>query len=92
MDKLETLISLCSGSVDVNINGHKDLDMSLLIYLGDDIGISALEDISKDMYSVMVERDTFVQVQVQEPNSDPIYTYHYDLNTAIDLMIEKIKK
>lgn len=86
-DKLKELISLCKGSVTVEINGHKDYYESATEYIGDFV-----KDIDYSVLQRIEERNEVVKV-VAYPDT-PISSfdvYHYDLDSALNQAIRLIK-
>ena len=94
MDKLKELFELCKASVTVNYNQHKDFYQSVESYL------NAQERYNDDpmipdaiIRKEMIERNQMVCIQAYPNTPIGFYlVYHWDLDTAIDEMLEAIKK
>ena len=88
MDKFKELLSLCKCSVEVAVNDHKDYYESVSEHLTED----DKEGLSEEVLNEMIRRDTVIRV-IAYPNT-PVgnyCVYHYDLDMAIDIIINAIK-
>lgn len=84
MDKLKYLIENCKNSVTVEVNGHRDIYMSVLEFLEDDSN-----EIDKGILNKMVETDMVVRIQFYPDTPVGFYiVYHYDVEKALDECIE----
>ena len=89
MEKFKELISLCKASVSITVNSHKDYYETVEQYIKEE----DKEDIEADVFAEMIRLDTVVCIQAYPHTPIGFYSiYHYDLETAIDLMFEAIKK
>ena len=98
---IKKLSALCKAGVHIEINGHKDMYQSVDSYLSDyanypagmrDKVIEKL-DISKSVYSKMVELDTVVKVQFYPHTPIGSYTvYGFDVDSVIDECIAVIEE
>jgi hypothetical protein len=91
MSNLKELISLCEASVHVTVNDHKSVYMSVAESIKEDEEIGGDLEIPKEVMDKMIELDTIIVVQAYPLTPIGHYVlYHYDIDTAIDLMIRVI--
>lgn len=84
MNKLKYLIGNCKNSVIVEVNGHRDVYMSVLEFLEDDD-----KEIDKGVLNKMVETDMVVRIQFYPDTAVGFYiVYHYDVEKALDECIQ----
>lgn len=82
MDKLKYLIENCKNSITVEVNGHRDIYMSVLEFLEDN-------EIDEEVLNKMVETDIVVRIQFYPDTAVGFYlVYHYDLEKALDECIQ----
>ena len=88
-EKIKWLFERCKGSVSISQNNHRDYYQSIPDYLEDQIQNG---EVDKDVLEEMVKRDTLICVHVYPDTPVGFYSvYHYDLETAIDLIIGYVK-
>ncbi len=88
-DKIKWLFERCKASVSISLNDHRDYHESIPQYLESQIEKG---EIDKEVLEEMVKRDTLVKVQAYPDTPVGFYSeYHYDLDTALDLVIGYIK-
>jgi len=88
MKKLKELVALCKCSVTVSINDHKDYYETVKEHISEE----EVEDIDKDVFDKMIEKDTIVHVQAYTRTPVGFYViYHYDIDKAINQMIKIAK-
>jgi hypothetical protein len=89
---LEKLISLCKGGVYLNINEHKDEYLSAEDWMNNDNASFANNHPDLAIYREMINKDTIICLQAYPNTPIGSYTvYHYDLASAISLMINIIR-
>jgi len=93
MDKLKELQRLCTNSITIMINDHKDVYDSAEKHMDQafmmDKGLR--EEIGEDVLSKIIATDTVIMVQAYPQSSVGFYhTYHYDLDMALDIIIKSI--
>ena len=90
MEKFKELISLCKCSVSIHVNDHKDAYYeSVKDYISDEDA----EDIEPEVYAKMVELNTCVEIYAYPTTPIGSYKiYHYDVDLAVEKMLEIIKK
>ena len=96
MDKLKELLSLCKNSVTVSVNQHRDYYESVedhlknLYSLGNE---DYKEEIDEDVLNEMIRTNTIVSVQAYPRTAIGFYrVHHYDLQTAIELVLKEVKE
>lgn len=88
MDNLKELMNLCKHSVSVEINNHRNYYESVEESLA---GCSNYPQ--PEVLAEMIKTDTIIQVQAYPDNAIGFYCiYHYDLGTAINMVIKAIKE
>lgn len=88
MDKIKELKSLCSCSVSIIINQHKDYYDSVEQYFKDNED----DDIEPEVMQKMIETDTVIWVQAYPNTPNGFYSvYHYNLDTALDLVLNAVR-
>lgn len=93
MSKIKELMSLCKASVTITINYHKDFYQSVGDYLGDGKNPFDTCRFNGAKMSKMEELDTIVYIQAYPSTPVGYYElYHYDIDLAIEEMIDIIKK
>lgn len=93
MEKLLDLISLCKCSVSIVINNHKDFYQTVDNYISEIPSADIVKNIGVDVYDEIIKRDNIVEITAY-PNT-PIgfyYLCHYDLETAINIMLDNLKQ
>lgn len=89
-EKIKWLLERCKASVSISVNDHRDYHESIQQHLDNQIENG---EIDKEVLDEMVRRDTLVKVQAYPDTPVGFYSeYHYDLDTALDLVIGYIKK
>lgn len=96
MNKLNELISLCKGSVTIEINNHKDIYLSVVDYLIDNshqFETELTKYVGEKILNKMIELNTIVEIQIYPNNSVSFYKiFHYDLDLALDEALKCIKE
>jgi hypothetical protein len=92
--KLQHLHSLCAASCTIEYNPHKDCYQSVEDYFQElsyrEFNIP--DEIGKDKYKIMIEKDTIICITAYPDTPVGFYTtYHYDLDLALDSIIESIQ-
>ena len=88
-DKIKNLSALCKCSITININEHNGNNFEDIILKYNNIDSDILESIPKEIFSKMIEMDSFVEIIFDSDQFPEIY--HYDLDLAIDQAIGLIK-
>lgn len=92
MEKLKELFELCEASVTISHNEHKNLYETVDYFLHDRERISDTE-LDADIRKIMIEKDQTVIVQAYPKTPIGFYVvYHWDLESAIDEMLDAVKK
>ncbi len=87
--KIKWLFDRCKASVSISVNDHRDYYESIPQHLDHQIENG---EINKDVLEEMVKRDTLICVHAYPDTPVGFYSvYHYDLETALDLIIGYIK-
>lgn len=87
MKRFKELMSLCEGSVMIEINAHKDYYDSVENHFR---GVS--QRVGQSILDVMIERDTIVHIQAYPHSPIASYSvYHYDLDVALDEILELVR-
>ena len=87
MEKLNLLISKCKNSVSITVNDHRDIFESIEDYFKRPYldCLNTVDDIEPEVYKVMLETDTIVDLQFYPNNSNGfIQIYHYSVELAIE--------
>jgi len=85
MDKLKLLCSKCTNSVQITVNLHRDCHESVSEYIDDLRYSQGSIIVNDDILSIMIERDTMVDVQFYPRNAVGSYSvFHYDIELAMD--------
>lgn len=88
-EKIKWLSERCKASFSIGFNEHRGCYESINQYLEDQIERG---EIDKEVLEEMVKRDTLVCVQAYPDTPVGFYSeFHYDLETALDLVIGYIK-
>lgn len=88
-EKIKWLFERCKASVSISLNNHRDYYQSIPEYLDDQIENGEVE---KEVLDKMISQDTLICVQAYPDTPVGFYSeYHYDLDTALDLVIGYIK-
>ena len=91
MDKVKELMSLCKCGVFISVNEHRDYYEKVEEFLVDRCVGNELE-IEQEVMDRMVETDTIVNVHAYPDTPIGFFEcYHYDLDCAVDEVIEAIK-
>lgn len=91
MEKLNELFNLCSASVTIIHDEHKDYYQSVEVFLSD---LESLMPISldADVRKVMVEKNHMITLHAYPDTPIGFYTiYHWDLLAAVDEMLAIVK-
>ena len=84
MKKFKEILSLCKCSVMITVNDHRDFYETVEENLKE-----KMDEIDEDVFKVMVETDTIVKIQAYPRSPTGFYSvYHYDVDKAVDLMLE----
>lgn len=98
MNKLSKLASLCKCSVSIGINDHKNYYENIEEYLlkseHDKIEDFLTENqVGRDIYDKMVELDSLVIISAYDKTPVGSFcVYHYNIDLAIDKMINILKQ
>jgi hypothetical protein len=88
-EKIKWLLERCKASVSISVNNHKDNYESVIEALEDEIMEG---EIDQEILNEMIKRSTIVYVHAYPDTPVGFYsTYHYDLESALDIIIESIK-
>ena len=88
-EKIKWLFDRCKASVSISQNNHRDYYQSIPDYLEDQIQNGEVE---KELLDKMVSQDTLICIHAYPDTPVGFYSvYHYDLETALDLVISYIK-
>lgn len=91
MEKLNKLIKCCKGSVNLDINSHKDSYETVEQYFKNPILSEYLEDVENDVYLKMIELDTIIELIFYPDTPIGSYAiYHYDIEKAIDIAMKTL--
>ena len=95
MEKFKELVSMCRASVEIGVNNHRDYYLTVKEYIEEAAMLDEelLNELDGDVYKKMIETNTIIEVHAY-PNT-PIGSYklyHYDIDKAVELMIETIKQ
>jgi len=96
MDKLKELLSLCNNSVTVSVNQHRDYYESVEDHLNELYNLGNedyKEEIDEDVLNEMIRTNTIVSVQAYPRTDIGFYrVHHYDLQTAIELVLKDVEE
>lgn len=90
---LKKICELCKAGVHIDVNGHKDIYISVDDYLADEADVSlgmkelvmAELEISADVYDKMISLDTVIKAQFYPHTPIGSYTvYGFDVDNVID--------
>jgi hypothetical protein len=87
MTKLKEIMSLCKCGVFVSVNAHRDYYESVDENLDDRV-----DEIKPEVMKKMVETNTIIHIQAYPET--PVgfnQVFHYDLDAALDEMLECLK-
>ena len=90
MSKLIELLNICSGSVTITVNDHRDIYLNVAEYMVKEIIDSEylIEDVGEEIYNEMIKTNTVIEIQAYPHTPNNFYKiYHYDIEKAIELMI-----
>jgi hypothetical protein len=89
MEKFKELFSLCKGSVEITVNGHKDYCETVEEHISEENGVN----INDDVLAEMVKRDTVVRI-IAYPfsTSSSFVLYHYNIDRAVEIALDVVKK
>jgi hypothetical protein len=88
-EKIKWLFERCKASVSISLNNHRDYYQSIPEYLEDQLENG---EVDKEVLDKMVNQDTLICVQAYPDTPVGFYSeYHYDLETALDLVTGYIK-
>lgn len=89
MEKFKKLVSLCTNSVEINVNNHKDYHQTTKECIEED---EISNYCSSEVIDKMIELDTIVSVIAYPRSGIGSYrVYHYDIDMAMDEMLELMK-
>jgi hypothetical protein len=94
MDKLKELISLCKAGLFIDIDDHKNNYQTVEKCFEEKRGYieDFDEDIPLDIREKCIELDTIISIQAYSHTPVGFFIiYHYDIELAIDKMIQLIK-
>ena len=93
MERFKQLVSLCKASVEISVNNHRDYYQSVKSYIEDANSANDLfDDLDLKVYDEMIRRNTIVEIQAYPDTPIGFYkVYHYDIDIAMDEIIEAIK-
>jgi hypothetical protein len=98
MSNLSKLTALCKCSVYISVNDNRSFYENIeenLLSISEHETIDAFleeEGIDKDIYKKIIELNNLVQIQAYDKNPVGSFTvYHYDLDLAIEEMINIIE-
>lgn len=90
LSKIRLLQELCEFSLTIEVNNHKDYFQSVSEYMSES---DKMEDLNTTIYNNMVSTNTIVEIQAYPRTPNGFYkTFHYDLDKAIDEMIDILIK
>ena len=93
MDQLKELMSLCKCSLEISINDHRDVYEDVDEYLSNYHFQGDKIDIEKEILYEMIETNTIINIIVYPSTPIGFYNvFHYDLEKALDLVINAIKE
>lgn len=88
MEKLIELVLLCSGSVEISINKHKDYFEPVDQHINE----KDREYIEKKVFDEMIKKDIVVRIQAYPLTPIGFFVvYHYDINKAVDIALDVVK-
>jgi hypothetical protein len=88
MSNLLKLINLCKCSVIITVNQHRNSFTDINEYVEEYV-----EETKEDIINEIIKKDTIVELQVYPNTPNGFLTLvHYDIDIAIDLMIEYLTK
>lgn len=92
MDKMKQIMAQCKCGVHVSINEHRDYYESVDDYMMSRFAEEVKDEIPENDYREMKMRDTVVSVQAYPHTPVGFFmVFHYDLDAALDLMLEALK-
>jgi len=93
MSNLNELIGLCKACVAIEINDHKSVYTSVAEHMNEHPACEFLHEIEPDVLQKMIDTDTVIDIQFYPDTPIGFYKiYHYDIDMAIDMAIDIIKK
>lgn len=85
MDKLKDLLSRCKCSVQITVNGHRDVYETAEQALNNYEGMECPPQIEPDVRKKMIDLNTIVNVHFYPETPIGFYDiYHYDLDAALE--------
>ncbi|MCP4181423.1 MAG: hypothetical protein GY756_26980 [bacterium] len=98
MNNTEELTSICKNSLSIHVNENRSYHEDVKEYImnkcasNEDDFHKEIKDIGTDIYNKIIELNNVVVITAYPRNSVGCYTiYHYDINKAINIMIEICK-
>ena len=92
MNNLNELAKLCKCSILIEINNHKLSYTNIEDYLKNSTNVYE-DNVENVIIEKIIKNDSIVELQVYPDNPVGFYhCYHYDIDIAIDSMINHIKK
>ena len=91
IEKLDKIVSLCKGSVNITFNDHTTNYSTVEEELQQN-HFNRYDDISEDVKKEMIRRNTMVEVQCYDQTPVGFFlVVHYDLDKALDDMLETLE-
>lgn len=107
-EKLKKLMTLCrKGCFDISVNPHHDPEPKYRTFIKEQIetviealrlwdnSLTSEDIIPSPVRRKMIETDTFIRISVglsSSKDTDDFSIYHYDIEEALNLMLELIRK
>ncbi len=92
VDKLKQIYEKCKCSITIAVNHHRDYYMTVEQRLDELRALDCPPDIPEEICEEMIRRDTVIDIQVYPDTPNGSYSvFHYDLDKALDLMLEAIE-
>lgn len=87
-EKIAELVRRCKCGVHLTFNGHRDNYESVRSY----VSFVPADEPDADVLALMVERDTVVDLQCYVETPIGFYRIvHYDLDAALDAMLDTVR-
>ena len=91
-DKLKRILDRCKCGVFITINEHRDLYKTAKEGLEDLKCLECPPELTDEVRAEMIKRNVIVNIQVYPDTPIGSYdVYHYDLDKAMDEILEAIK-